>query len=117
MRVRTQDEGTGANPSGTASPGAAEAHQTLTLTLTQICRALRHLASDDVNQLAIASAGGIVSLISLIQSGTEGQKKEAAAALANLAASDANRVAIASAGGIAPLIKLVQSGADGQKEH
>ena len=49
--------------------------------------------------------------------GTDGQKKEnAAAALANLACNADNQVAIAKEGGIAPLVALARGGTDGQKK-
>jgi len=65
--------------------------------------ALRNLAANDANKVAIAEAGGIAPLVALARDGTEAQKENAAGALRNLAANDANKVAIAEAGGIAPL--------------
>ena len=56
------------------------------------------------------------ALVTLVQSGTDGQKKEAAGVLRNLAVNAENQVLIAQAGAIAPLVTLVQSGTDGQKE-
>jgi len=65
--------------------------------------ALRNLAANDANKVAIAEAGGIAPLVALARDGTEAQKEEAAAALAVLAVNDANKAAIAREGGIAPL--------------
>ena len=56
-------------------------------------------------------------LVTLVQSGTAGQKEQAAGALGNLAINAENKVLIAQAGAIAPLVTLVQSGTDGQKEQ
>jgi hypothetical protein len=47
----------------------------------------------------IAQAGAIAPLVTLVQSGTAGQKKHAAGALRSLAANDENQVLIAQAGG------------------
>jgi hypothetical protein len=55
--------------------------------------------------------------VTLVQSGTDGQKEYAAGALRNLANNAENKVVIAQAGAIAPLVTLVQSGTDGQKEY
>ena len=57
--------------------------------------ALRNLAVNADNNVAIASAGGIAPLVALARDGTEAQKEEAAAALAVLAVNDANKAAIA----------------------
>jgi hypothetical protein len=66
----------------------------------------------------IAQAGAIAPLVTLVQSGTEGQKENAAGALRSLSANNAeNKVLIAQAGAIAPLVTLVQSGTAGQKEY
>ena len=54
--------------------------------------------------------------MALVQSGTAGQKEQAAGALRNLAANAKHKVLIAQAGAIAPLVTLVQSGTAGQKE-
>ena len=53
-------------------------------------------------RVATSEAGGIVPLVALSSSGTDEQRKNAAAALRNLAVNAENRVAIARAGGIAP---------------
>jgi hypothetical protein len=58
-----------------------------------------------------------VPLVTLVQSGTDGQKEQGAGALWNLSFNAENQIAIAQAGGIATLVTLVQSGTDGQKEH
>ena len=56
--------------------------------------------------------------MTLLKSGTDGQKEQAAGALRNLAVmNDKNQEKIAQAGAIAPLVTLVQSGTDGQKEN
>jgi vacuolar protein 8 len=48
----------------------------------------------------IAQAGAIAPLVTLVQSGTDGQKEQAAGALRNLADNNAeNQVSIAQAGG------------------
>ena len=47
--------------------------------------ALGWLAHNAENQMAIAAAGGVPPLVSLVGGGTDGQKQQAAAALANLA--------------------------------
>jgi vacuolar protein 8 len=47
----------------------------------------------------IAQAGAIAPLVALVQSGTAGQKEQAAGALRNLALNDENKVLIAQAGG------------------
>jgi vacuolar protein 8 len=47
----------------------------------------------------IAQAGAIAPLVTLVQSGTAGQKEQAAGALKNLAANAENKVLIAQAGG------------------
>ena len=65
----------------------------------------------------IAKAGAITPLVTLVQSGTDGQKEYAAGALANLAMNAEYQVLIARAGAILPLVTLVQSGTDGQKEQ
>jgi hypothetical protein len=80
--------------------------------------ALANLAANNAeNQVLIAQAGAIVPLVTLVQSGTDGQKEHAARALRNLADNDENKVLIAQAGAIAPLVTLVQSGTAGQKEQ
>ena len=57
--------------------------------------ALRNLACNDDNEVAIAAAGGIVPLVELTRSGTDGAKEEAAGALGNLAGNNAdNRAAM-----------------------
>ena len=65
----------------------------------------------------IVQAGAIAPLVTLVQSGTDGQKEHAAGALANLALNAEHQVLIAQAGAIAPLVTLAQSGTDGQMEH
>ena len=47
----------------------------------------------------IAQAGAIAPLVTLVQSGTAGQKEQAAGALRNLALNAENKVLIAQAGG------------------
>jgi hypothetical protein len=73
---------------------------------------------DNESRVAIARAGGIAPLVTLVKSGTDDQKEYAAAALWNLAYDNVeNQVLIAQAGAITPLVTLVQSGTDGQKEN
>ena len=63
--------------------------------------ALRNLAVNADNKVAIAGAGAIPPLVALLSSGTAAGKEEAAAgALWNLALTPDNRVAIAGAGAI-----------------
>ena len=59
---------------------------------------------------AIAAAGGIVPLVSLVQSGSQAGKERAASALWHLANDPSSQVAIAKAGGIAPLVQLLDDG-------
>jgi len=80
-------------------------------------KALRSLACNDDNKVAIAEAGGIAPLVALARDGTDGQKEAAAAALRRLAFNADNKVAIAAAGGIAPLVALARGGTDGQKKQ
>ena len=77
--------------------------------------ALRSLAVNADNQVAIARAGGIAPLVALARGGTDGQKDQAAGALGWLACNADNKVAIARAGGIAPLVALARGGTDGQE--
>ena len=51
------------------------------------------------NKVLIAQAGAIAPLVTLVQSGTAGQKEHAAGALRNLAKNAENQVLIAKAGG------------------
>ena len=71
--------------------------------------ALASLASGgEVNRLlAIADAGGIPPLITMITSGSVAGKEKAACALVNLALDPANQTAIARANGIPPLVSLL----------
>ena len=70
---------------------------------------------NDDNQIAIAAASDIASLVALVGGGTP-DAREAAAALKNLARLHAdNKVTIAAAGGIAPLVALVGSGTPGAR--
>ena len=69
----------------------------------------------DVGQLKEAGYDAaqlkVADLVFLVESGTAGQKEEAAAALKNLAYNNAdNRTAIWEAGGIPPLVELAKSG-------
>ena len=80
-------------------------------------RALRNLAVNADNQIAIATKGGIEPLIALVKSGTDVGKEKAAGALWNLAVNADNKIAIATKGGLEPLIALVKSGTDAGKEH
>jgi vacuolar protein 8 len=90
--------------------------------------ALRSLAYNNAeNQVLIeqsravadlAQAGAIAPLVTLVQSGTDGQMEYAADALRSLAAkNDENKKMIAQAGAIAPLVTLVRCGTDRQKEY
>eukprot|EP00900_Chrysochromulina_parva_P021608 jgi/Chrpa1/4080/Chrysochromulina_OHIO_Genome00006325-RA len=68
--------------------------------MEQAADALRTLAVNDENKVLIAQAGAISPLVTLVQSGTAGQKEYAAAALRNLAINNAeNEFLIAQAGG------------------
>ena len=59
--------------------------------------ALRNLARNADNQVAIAKAGGIAPLVALARDGTEKQNEQATMSLWNLAVNDDNQVAIAKA--------------------
>ena len=61
--------------------------------------ALRNLANNADNMVAIAKAGGIAPLVALARDGTDVQKEKAAGALGNLAVNAGNKVAIAKLGG------------------
>ena len=72
---------------------------------------------NDDNQIAIAAASDIASLVALVEGDTP-DAREAAAALNNLARFCAeNQVAIAAAGGIVALMALVGSGTSGAREQ
>ena len=75
-------------------------------------------ASNARNKAAIASAGGIPPLVSLVRDGsTAGERQYAAGALRNLAGSAANKEIIASAGGIEPLVALLVRPSTHQLPH
>jgi hypothetical protein len=69
-----------------------------------------NLAYNDSNQLAIAKAGAIPALVSLIIKSTPTAMERAISALGNLAFNDVNRKAIPKAGAIAPLVFLLTEG-------
>jgi hypothetical protein len=71
---------------------------------------LGNLAYNDSNQLAIAKAGAIPALVSLIIKSTPTAMERAISALGNLAFNDVNRKAIPKAGAIAPLVFLLTEG-------
>ena len=87
----------------------------------QAAGALWNLATNEENQVAIAAAGGIAPLVTLVKKGTPGAKpgarEIAAGALWNLSGNDENDAAIVAAGGIAPLVKLVKMGTPGAREQ
>ena len=72
--------------------------------------ALRNLAINADNQVAIAAAGAVAPLVALARGGDAAGKEAAAAALWILAHNDDNQVAIAAAGAIAPLVELARGG-------
>ena len=78
--------------------------------LAAAARALGNLAAfNAANKEAIAKAGGIAALVTLVRDGTDAQKENAALALRSLTVNNAdNNVALAQAGGIAPLVKLLR---------
>lgn len=69
-----------------------------------------NLAYNDANQLAIAKAGAIPALVSLIIKSTPTAMERAISAIGNLAFNDINRKAIPKAGAIAPLVFLLSEG-------
>ena len=71
--------------------------------------ALRNLATNADNEIAIAQAGAIFSLVELLSCGTPVGQENAAAALGNLT-NDDNQIAIAKAGAIPPLVELLSRG-------
>jgi hypothetical protein len=73
-------------------------------------RTVGNLAYNDSNQLAIAKAGAIPALVSLIIKSTPTAMERAISALGNLAFNDVNRKAIPKAGAIAPLVFLLTEG-------
>ena len=67
------------------------------------------------NQRAIAKAGGIPSLIALLDGHPE-VHRDVAGALWSLSGNEDNQVVIAQAGGITPLVSLLKGGAAGAQE-
>ena len=81
-------------------------------------RALWHLAATEDNQTAIARAGGIAPLVTLLTSHSDSTAQYAAAALCSLARDHTeNQVALAKAGAIAPLVELLGSDSADTQEH
>eukprot|EP00434_Breviolum_minutum_P024409 symbB.v1.2.021556.t1/scaffold1847.1/size122519/9 len=78
--------------------------------------ALRNLARNADNKVAIAKAGGIEVLVQIARNGSDQAKESAAGALLSLAMNKDNQVAIAKAGGIEPLVQLARNGSDEAKE-
>lgn len=76
-----------------------------------------NLSGNDNNQVAIASAGGIPLLLSLLRDGNDEQKAIAAGVVWDIAENDDNKVAIVAAGAIPLLIDLAESGNDVQKDR
>ncbi|KAH8061936.1 hypothetical protein JL722_3893 [Aureococcus anophagefferens] len=70
--------------------------------------ALVDLSAEVANRDALAKAGAIPPLISLLRDGSDGAKSYAAAALGNIALTDGYKVVIAEAGAIPPLISLAR---------
>ena len=77
-------------------------------------RALKNLACNDANRVAIREAGGIPPLVALLTNGAAGGQRSTAAAawaLANIAYKNAaNKVAIVAAGAVHPLYALARAG-------
>ena len=71
---------------------------------------LGNLAYNDSNQLAIAKAGAIPALVSLIIKSTPTAMERAISAIGNLAFNDMNRKAVPKAGAIPPLVFLLTEG-------
>ena len=67
-------------------------------------------AKKDDRLNAIAAAGGIVPLVTLLTSGSLMGKERAAGALWHLSVDAGNRILIARAGGIVPLVQLLDDG-------
>ncbi len=80
-----------------------QAHKTSAGVQEQACGALKNLAVNPDNQVAVAAAGGIVAIVAAMQAhkGSAGVQEMAGRALRNLAANnDNNEDAISVAGGI-----------------
>lgn len=72
-------------------------------------RALGYLGVEEYNRSAIARAGGIGPLVTLLNSESETTQKFTAATLELLACHPSNQIALAKAGAIAPLVNLLSS--------
>eukprot|EP01052_Picozoa_sp_SAG31_P030161 SAG31_NODE_3070_length_4721_cov_2.214626_2_plen_306_part_01 len=79
--------------------------------------ALKRLAFNNDNQVAIAEAGAVAPLVRLLTEGSAGAQEQAAMALHNLAANNDNQVAIVQAGAVAPLVRLLTEGSAGAQEY
>lgn len=77
--------------------------------------ALRNLAQNSDNHVAIAQAVAIPLLVELVKNGAY-HEQVAAAALGDLALNDNYQVAIILVGGIPPLVELVKNGSAAAKE-
>jgi len=80
--------------------------------------AIRNLAAGSTdNKVAIGAMGGIEPVLSLVQNGTPGQKREAAGALWQLASNSTRNKGLIVASGIEPLRILAKEGTPDQKEY
>ena len=67
--------------------------------------------------LAIAEAGGIMPLVTLLSNGTTQARENAAGALWHLALEEANQGAIAKCNGISPLVTVLDDGTERAHKH
>lgn len=73
---------------------------------------------DNSDQLvAIAEAGGIMPLVTLLTSGTTQARENAAGALWHLALDKSNQIAIARVNGISPLVTILDDGTEKAHKH
>ena len=73
--------------------------------------------SENDGLVAIAEAGGIMPLVSLLTSGTVQARENAAGALWHLALDRTNQIAIARANGISPLVTILDDGTEQAHKH
>ena len=101
------------NPAGGAEAGGAAPPSSLD-TASSLNDTEPKAPSDDSKTKdrlnAIAAAGGIIPLVSLLSTGSSTGKERAASALWHLSVDPVNQVVVAKAGGIAPLVQLLDDG-------
>jgi hypothetical protein len=91
---------------------AMQAHKTSAGVQEQACAAMKNLAVNPDNQVAVAAAGGIVAVVAAMQAHkrSAGVQEMACRALRNLAANnDNNEDAISAAGGIEALTTAMET--------